>query len=122
MRTARSIQSPQLTSAFTRSTHIRAILDSIVSLIVFTYLFFKTLIMDRLIKKRCKICHQLKSKFNMAEHLRCCKLTSDFIEFNAGEEHAYKCLYCEKSFQTRMSAVRHFGSSHKRYSALKLEK
>ena len=111
MRTARSIQSPQLTTAFTH-THIRAILDSIVSLIVFTY-FFKTLIMDRLIKKRCKICHQLKSKFNMAEHLRCCKLTSDFIEFNAGE-HAYKCLYCEKSFQTRMSAVRHFGSSHKR--------
>ena len=121
MRTARSIQSPQLTTAFTR-THIRAILVSIVSLIVFTYLFFKTLIMDRLIKKRCKICHQLKSKFNMAEHLRCCKLTSDFIEFNAGEEHAYKCLYCEKSFQTRMSAVRHFGSSHKRHSALKLEK
>ena len=76
---------------------------------------------NRLIKKRCKICHQLKSVRNMEEHQRSCKLTSDFIEFNA-REHSYKCLYCEKSFQARMSAVRHFGASHRRQSALKLEK
>ena len=57
----------------------------------------------------------------MEEHQRSCKLTSDFIEFNA-KERTYKCLYCEKCFQERMSAVRHFAASHKRHSALKLEK